>query len=219
LSNASGKFNWCAYGSDYPPNAKDNSSGGYDLRGSQPFIINGTTEVNATTYSGSVITALTDATGCPGVWCGRDGETAGLLDCCATGTTNCSGTCKANSNYTTNDGSCSGSCYRAYTQLRNVCGVVTNASYSTYSKLSCSSGCSRDCSSCATFCTLKGYTYADYINQDGAIRCRCSNGTCPSSNSSGYFGAFSDFTWSTNAWGNEVSGNGTWVCSYHTDCN
>jgi hypothetical protein len=27
LGNASGKFNWCAYASDYPPNAKEISSG------------------------------------------------------------------------------------------------------------------------------------------------------------------------------------------------
>jgi hypothetical protein len=78
LSNATGKFNWCVYGSDYPPNAKDNASGGYDLKGSPPFIINNTIEWNATTYSGSEITALTDATGYPGVWCGKNGVAAGV---------------------------------------------------------------------------------------------------------------------------------------------
>ncbi|MDR0582184.1 MAG: hypothetical protein LBG31_04375, partial [Prevotellaceae bacterium] len=65
LSNATGNFNWCAYGSDFPPNAIDYSSGGYALRGSPPFIIttsSGTTEVNANTFSGGTITALTDAT-------------------------------------------------------------------------------------------------------------------------------------------------------------
>ncbi|MDR0695133.1 MAG: hypothetical protein LBF81_07540 [Prevotellaceae bacterium] len=96
LDNATGEFNWCAYGSDFPPNAKDNSSGGYDLKGSPPFIINGTIEWTANTYSGTEITALTDATGCPGVWCGRDGETVGLLNCCSTGLTNCDGSCKSN---------------------------------------------------------------------------------------------------------------------------
>ncbi|MDR2358485.1 MAG: hypothetical protein LBD87_01620, partial [Prevotellaceae bacterium] len=113
LDNATGKFNWCVYGSDFPPNAKDNSSGGYDLRGSPPFIINNTIEWNSSTYSGSEITALTDATGCPGVWCGKNGEAAGLLNCCVPGTTNCSGTCKTNGTYTTQDGACAGTCNTA----------------------------------------------------------------------------------------------------------
>ncbi|MDR0694609.1 MAG: hypothetical protein LBF81_04835, partial [Prevotellaceae bacterium] len=137
LDNAAGKFNWCVYGSDFPPNAKDNSSGGYDLKGSPPFIINGTIEWTANTYSGSEITALTDATGCPGVWCGKNGEAAGVLNCCVTGTTNCSGTCKTDGNYTTNDGTCTGSCNTAYVQLRNQCGEVVNAKYSTYTNSSC----------------------------------------------------------------------------------
>jgi hypothetical protein len=32
LSNATGKFNWCAYGSNYPPNATMNN-GTYTLKG------------------------------------------------------------------------------------------------------------------------------------------------------------------------------------------
>ncbi|MDR0694204.1 MAG: hypothetical protein LBF81_02760 [Prevotellaceae bacterium] len=141
LDNATGTFNWCVYGSDFPPNAKDNGSGGYDLRGSPPFIINGTIEWTANTYSGSEITALTDATGCPGVWCGRDDEAAGLLDCCATGTTKCSSTCKKNGTYETYDGGCTGACNTAYVQLRNQCGEVENQTYGTYTDTSCSDGC------------------------------------------------------------------------------
>ncbi|MDR0694714.1 MAG: hypothetical protein LBF81_05400 [Prevotellaceae bacterium] len=141
LDNATGKFNWCVYGSDFPPNARDNPSGGYDLKGSPPFIINGTIEWTANTYSGSEITALTDATGCPGVWCGRNGEAAGLLDCCATGTTNCSGTCKTNGTYTTNDGECANECNSAYVQLRDQCEVVLNPTASTYTEVSCTHGC------------------------------------------------------------------------------
>jgi hypothetical protein len=97
LSNATGTFNWCAYGSDFPPNAIDKSSGGYNLKGSPPFIIttsSGTTEVGVKTSSGGTLTALTDATGCPGLLCGKNGEAAGLLNCCVTGATNCSGACK-----------------------------------------------------------------------------------------------------------------------------
>jgi hypothetical protein len=141
LDNATGKFNWCVYGSDFPPNAKDNPSGGYDLKGSPPFIINGTIEWTATTYSGGEITALTDATGCPGVWCGRDGEAAGLLNCCVTGTTNCSGTCKTNGTYETYDGACTGACNTAYVQLRNQCDEVVNTKYKTYTKANCTEGC------------------------------------------------------------------------------
>ncbi|MDR3133175.1 MAG: hypothetical protein LBU42_04040, partial [Prevotellaceae bacterium] len=140
---------WCAYGSDFPPNAVDNSSGGYDLKGTPPFIITtsaGTAEVNAYTYSGGTITALTDATGCPGVLCGKDGEAAGLLNCCVTGTTNCSGVCKAISTYTTNDGACTGICATAYVQSRNECDAVVNSRYSTYYNSGCTAGCmaSRD---------------------------------------------------------------------------
>jgi hypothetical protein len=96
LGNVTGKYNWCAYGSDFPPNAVANGSS-YTLKGTPPFIItttSGTVVVNAKTFSGGTITALTDATGCPGVMCGKYGETPGLLNCCETGMTNCNGTCK-----------------------------------------------------------------------------------------------------------------------------
>jgi hypothetical protein len=173
LDNATGKFNWCVYGSDFPPNAKDNSSGGYDLKGSPPFVINNTIEWNASTYSGSEITALTDATGCPGVWCGKNGEAAGLLNCCATGTTNCSDTCKTNGTYTTNDGACTGSCNTAYVQLRNQCGIVIENNTNTYTDVECMAGCESEyktaccdhpisClidTACQAKCTKLGYRY------------------------------------------------------------
>jgi hypothetical protein len=141
LDNATGKFNWCAYGSDFPPNAKDNPSGGYDLKGSPPFIINGSIEWSDKTYSGTEITALTDATGCPGVWCGKNGEAAGVLNCCANGTTNCSGTCKTTGNHPTYDGPCTGTCNTAYVLLRNQCDVVVNQTYGTYNNPECVDGC------------------------------------------------------------------------------
>jgi hypothetical protein len=157
LDNATGKFNWCVYGSDFPPNAKDNGSGGYTLRGSPPFLINGITEVYAATYSGSEITALTDATGCPGVWCGRDGEASGLLNCCATGTTNCSGTCTTTGTYTTNDGACTEACITAYVQLRNQCGDIVNPKYGTYVRRYCTTGCPTcDDAQCNADCNKKG---------------------------------------------------------------
>jgi hypothetical protein len=63
---ANTKFNWCAYASDYPPNAEE-GNGHYDLHGSPPFVVNGNTLADGVrTYAGC-ITALTDATGCPGL--------------------------------------------------------------------------------------------------------------------------------------------------------
>ncbi|MDR1680602.1 MAG: hypothetical protein LBS12_02310 [Prevotellaceae bacterium] len=59
------KFNWCAYVSDYPPNATV-GAGFYELHGTPPFEINGSIAEPTRRYTGC-ITALTDATGCPGL--------------------------------------------------------------------------------------------------------------------------------------------------------
>ena len=78
LSNASGKFNWCAYGSDYPPNVLTNTNGFYTLAGTPPFKLiasNGITTqtVNENTIAITAISVapatITDATGYPGLWC------------------------------------------------------------------------------------------------------------------------------------------------------
>jgi signal peptidase I len=80
LSNAPNppdKFNWCAYGSDYPPNVTANG-GTYTLRGTPPFALitaNGATTqtVNGTTIATSAVTitpvTITDETGYPGDFC------------------------------------------------------------------------------------------------------------------------------------------------------
>ncbi|MDR1681679.1 MAG: hypothetical protein LBS12_07860 [Prevotellaceae bacterium] len=61
------RFNACVYASDWPPNAILNPGGGYTLNGSPPFIINGTITENTRTFgAGTCVTAITDATGCPG---------------------------------------------------------------------------------------------------------------------------------------------------------
>jgi hypothetical protein len=69
LSNAPAlpdKFNWCAYGSDYPPNALTDADGGYTLHGTKPFTINNTQTVDAFTFgAGTCITSITDPTGRP----------------------------------------------------------------------------------------------------------------------------------------------------------
>jgi hypothetical protein len=77
LSNAVGQFNWCAYGSDYPPNILDYVDGTYTLRGTPPFTLkdaNGNTQiVTGTTIAQSSLSitpiTMTDETGCPGYFC------------------------------------------------------------------------------------------------------------------------------------------------------
>jgi hypothetical protein len=196
VEHATGQFNWCAYGSDYPPNAKDNDSGGYNLRGTPPFIItttNGTAEVTTYTYSGGTITAITDATGCPGVLCGKNNESAGILNCCATGTANCSGTCTPNSSYPTSDGACTGNCFEAYIQQRNQCGKIINYTYGVYRNETCLNGCPTKKTTCTKtiFPTYdgipidkidvtcmrhcSGYKYYNYDWEAGHLICRCCN--------------------------------------------
>jgi uncharacterized protein (TIGR02145 family) len=77
LSNITGKFNWCAYVSDYPPNILDYIDGAYTLRGTPPFTLkdaNGNTQiVTGTTITQSSLTitpiTMTDETGYPGYFC------------------------------------------------------------------------------------------------------------------------------------------------------
>jgi uncharacterized protein (TIGR02145 family) len=61
------QFNWCAYALDMPPTAALITAGGYNLKGSPPFIVNGATlGAGVTTFGpGTCITSLTDATGNP----------------------------------------------------------------------------------------------------------------------------------------------------------
>jgi hypothetical protein len=185
LDNADGKFNWCAYGSDFPPNAVDNGSR-YTLKGSPPFIINGSTEWSANTYSGGTINSLTDATGCPGLLCGKNGESTGLLDCCVRGTTNCNRTCKTNGTYTDKDGACTGDCNTAYVQEKDQCGKVQNPKKGTYyndkcggcvpaRNLNCNSNQGyvsgvEDCDS-ACFANATGYKYYNWYWIGDACSC------------------------------------------------
>ncbi|MDR0728809.1 MAG: hypothetical protein LBF19_01620, partial [Prevotellaceae bacterium] len=61
------QFNACVYASDWPPNATLQSGGGYTLKGTPPFIINGAIiEPSHTFGAGVCITSITDSTGCPG---------------------------------------------------------------------------------------------------------------------------------------------------------
>jgi hypothetical protein len=78
---------------------------------------------------------------------------------CATGTTNCSGTCKTTGTYTTNDGDCTGTCNTAYVQRRNQCGLVTNAKYSSYTNTTCSDGCAPTYGNCSECIKMTNSTY------------------------------------------------------------
>ncbi|MDR0582448.1 MAG: hypothetical protein LBG31_05755 [Prevotellaceae bacterium] len=89
LSNATGQFSWCAYGSDYPPNATMNNGGVYTLRGTQPFVINNSV-ISGNTFTGT-IHSLTDATGCPG---GIERDVADNGGVCLPGLTAVGGYCR-----------------------------------------------------------------------------------------------------------------------------
>jgi uncharacterized protein (TIGR02145 family) len=73
LSNApAGKFNWCAYGSDYPPNVTLDK-GTYTFKGTTNFVVSShaqpvtTKTVAKTSLTVNSSTTFTDATGCPGI--------------------------------------------------------------------------------------------------------------------------------------------------------
>jgi hypothetical protein len=67
LLDATGAFNWCAYGSGAPPQAVLVAGGGYELKGTPPFVVNGAAlgADDKTFGAGTCITSLTDATGNP----------------------------------------------------------------------------------------------------------------------------------------------------------
>jgi hypothetical protein len=182
LDNATGKFNWCAYGSDFPPNAIQSGSV-YNLKGSPPFIItisSGTVQESSKTFSGGTILALTDATGCPGVLCGKNGEAPGLLGCCD-GTTNCSETCRTDTTYQVK-GKCLTSCHRRNADNYDQCGFVNTVAITdpTACTAYCncgtnSGGCTfvitgSDCASCSLYCSLQNRQHY-YQNKE----CWCCN--------------------------------------------
>jgi hypothetical protein len=68
LSGVSGRFSWCGYAFGAPPNAMVNPEGGYTLRGTPPFIVNGVTLADdvKTFGPGTCIESITDFTYNPG---------------------------------------------------------------------------------------------------------------------------------------------------------
>jgi hypothetical protein len=85
------KFNWCAYATDYPPNATEVVEGHYNLNGTPPFVVNNNVgpqpDPSAKTFTtNECLTAITDATGCPG-WV----PVAPTVTLAASGSTFCAG--------------------------------------------------------------------------------------------------------------------------------
>ena len=78
LGNATGQFNWCAYGSDYPPNILDCINGTCTLRGTPPFTLKDASSATQTVLGTTVVQSsltittpitMTDETGYPGYFC------------------------------------------------------------------------------------------------------------------------------------------------------
>ncbi len=86
------QYKWCAFATDYPPNAAAYNNGTYTLQGTMPFYINGsTTPINSKKYSDGVVNSITDATGCSG-WIERDVPTTSGV--CRSGLTLVNGYCR-----------------------------------------------------------------------------------------------------------------------------
>jgi hypothetical protein len=93
LSGTPAKFSWCAYVTDYPPHAEAAGGNSYTLHGSPPFKVNGTKLGSSVkSYSGT-ITALTDATGAPGIFPEAAGQQPNERGCAAGLVVSTSGIC------------------------------------------------------------------------------------------------------------------------------
>ncbi len=142
LNSMPAKYDWCAYATDYPPNAASYNNGTYTLRGTIPFYINGsTTPFNSKNYSGGIINSITDATGCSG-WVERDvATTNGAI--CKPGLTFANGYCRDLIADVASTFSCSGKIFEAKKEVllatwlnrNNVC--PSTWSTADYSQLKC----------------------------------------------------------------------------------
>jgi uncharacterized protein (TIGR02145 family) len=81
LSGVPAQFNWCAYATDYPPNAEAKSSNSYTLHGTPPFVVNETKLGNTITNYSGTITTFTDATCAPGIFPAGAGEEPNAMGC------------------------------------------------------------------------------------------------------------------------------------------
>ena len=124
LDVTASKFNWCVYGSDYPPNAYitggDYTNGTYTLKGTRPFLINGAITVDVDTYSGGNITSITDATQCPGIRCSLRDEA--VADGCCLGLIATSSYCRD----LTADAASTYSCNGVIFEVKNTPGNYTS---------------------------------------------------------------------------------------------
>jgi DNA-directed RNA polymerase subunit N (RpoN/RPB10) len=126
-SGGSGSYDWGGYfGGSGNTKTTPTSAGAYIAQVRSVQTSNGITCYSA--FTGNVTgTVIVPA-----------GHGQAINSCgCAAGTLNCGGTCLADNNYTTNDGSCTGQCNTAFVQLRNACGTVIHSQYSTYQNTGC----------------------------------------------------------------------------------
>jgi hypothetical protein len=128
---------------------------------------------------------------------GAAGEAPDATCGCATGTTDCSGTCTTNGTYTLNNGACTGVCHTAYVQQYDQCGALITSKYDVYPEDGCWQGCAptykASCSGytacwraspeytapCAEWCVAKvkaeGYRYynSSIVPNVTSLKCRC----------------------------------------------
>ena len=173
LSNAISQFNWCAYGSDYPPNAAVNAGGGYTLRGTLPFTVNGNQTVNSNTFgAGTCITSITDPTGRP------DGFTT-----LAPAISNPNSPSRCNAGAVTISATVSGGTTTAMTYTWNVGGTNYTTTTNSYTTTSLSSSVAytvkvKNANNCESN-TASGNITVNYPGTNGqsSSPCGCATGT------------------------------------------
>ncbi len=99
LKSVPSQFKWCVFASDCPPNAVKSGSS-YTLHGTPPFVLitsSGTVSVDTKSCVTDCITAITDATMCPGdvsACCGSRDKYVSSSGCCTAGLTLVGGYCR-----------------------------------------------------------------------------------------------------------------------------
>ncbi len=194
LSGVPDQFNWCVYATDYPPNAVIIAGGGYTLRGTPPFTVNGAQLGNGIRglAAGTCVTSY--ATGCPGLLSAAPAVTTTNPDAVNAGngvtlTATPSGGTTTTNTYTWNIGGATTTTTTntfavpaaSITTSKTFTVSVTNANNcnsavasGTITVNSCNTSHVNSCAGCSTFCG-KGYKYYHaYISRG---YCECSNAT------------------------------------------
>jgi hypothetical protein len=167
---------------------------------------NGTTAASRSVGTGTYYALTTSAAGCESGTAsvavtinqqGGNGQSASPCGCVA-GTTNCSNTCRTTRTYTTDDGTCTGTCGKRYQQQRNQCDIVTNSTYSIVDDATCTTGCQAVYSSSCT----NGESKATYSNTSGPMTTSLCDENCKgTANNRGY--KYYGYWLSVESYGNE----------------